>query len=56
MEISADENTVRRILTADFRMQVPEYQRKYSWTRDQWEEFWEDLKNIEGRGSHFLIL
>ena len=54
-EISATEDTVKSVLSRSYRFIVPEYQREYSWSEDQWQEFWSDLLNVvEGGGSHFL--
>lgn len=33
---------------------VPLYQRPYAWTRDQWEDLFEDLNSLERSDVHFL--
>ena len=37
------------------RFQVPPYQRRYSWEKDQWNDLWEDLTALETpQDKHFL--
>lgn len=38
-----------------FSFQIPEYQRGYSWSSDQWKDLWQDLSQVVQRGSlqHF---
>jgi len=54
INISADETTVNDILTRSHRFEVPDYQRQYSWTEEQWAELWEDLNSLEEGEMHFL--
>ncbi|TKX72170.1 DUF262 domain-containing protein [Halorubrum sp. GN11GM_10-3_MGM] len=55
LDITATENTVKNILSGNYRFQVPEYQREYAWTEEQWDDLWYDLKEvINTGGTHFL--
>lgn len=54
INISADETTIDDILSRSHRFEVPNYQRQYSWTEEQWSELWDDLISIEPGESHFL--
>jgi uncharacterized protein with ParB-like and HNH nuclease domain len=33
---------------------VPIYQRPYAWKKDQWEDLFEDIKNLDHNDTHFL--
>jgi len=52
--ISATEDTVNSLFSRNYRFIVPEYQRQYSWTEKQWEEFWNDLNSLKNNETHFL--
>lgn len=55
MEIKADELSINKILRDNediFR--VPNYQRRYSWTQEQWSDLWNDLNSISESETHFL--
>jgi uncharacterized protein with ParB-like and HNH nuclease domain/transcriptional regulator with XRE-family HTH domain len=53
--ISATEDTIDSVLSRSYRFVVPDYQRQYSWSKDQWQEFWNDLLGVvEEGGTHFL--
>lgn len=52
--ISADEDTVESVLKRNYKYRVPDYQRRYSWTEDQWRELWDDIKSLDGDRQHFL--
>ncbi|MDQ2052904.1 DUF262 domain-containing protein [Natronolimnohabitans sp. A-GB9] len=56
MNINADEKKIDRFLQRPrSRFNVPDYQRRYSWGEDQWEEFWSDLTSIVNtEQQHFL--
>lgn len=56
MDISADEEEVGRLLTrARTLFNVPDYQRRYAWDEDQWDDFWDDLQTLlTSRPKHFL--
>lgn len=56
MNINADEKKVDRFLQRPrSRFKVPDYQRRYSWEEQQWEEFWNDLTSIvDTEQQHFL--
>lgn len=52
--ISADEDTVESVLKRNYKYRVPNYQRRYSWTEDQWKELWDDVYSLDGSHQHFL--
>lgn len=55
MRIKADELTINKIFEGNediFR--VPNYQRRYSWDKDQWSDLWNDLVSLSGDETHFL--
>jgi hypothetical protein len=54
LEIKATERTLGQVLSGSFRMEVPKYQRAYSWMEEQWSTFWDDLQNIQQGETHFL--
>ena len=43
-------------LFSNSRFEVPQYQREYSWQRDEVDEFWSDLKNSINYDEYFLGL
>lgn len=53
-QITATEDTVKSLLSRKYRYIVPEYQRQYSWRKNQWEDLWRDLESIEEGHTHFL--
>jgi uncharacterized protein with ParB-like and HNH nuclease domain len=52
--ISANEDTVESVLSRNYKYCVPDYQRQYSWTEDQWMGFWNDLMALTDDKQHFL--
>lgn len=54
-DVSAQSVTLSTLLGGDHRFEVPDYQRQYSWKKEQWETFWRDIQNIERKDeTHFL--
>lgn len=51
---TVNEDNIEGVLDESVRFTVPDYQRLYSWEESQWEEFWEDLNELEEDESHFL--
>jgi len=43
-------------LISNYTFEVPPYQREYSWTADELEEFWSDLCAAQAESSYFLGL
>lgn len=55
MDISATEREIGGILESGlYRLEVPKYQRSYSWGKEQWDMFWNDLTSISRGETHFL--
>ncbi|WP_198668015.1 DUF262 domain-containing protein [Saliphagus sp. LR7] len=53
MDIDATESTLQGVFANKSTYTVPDYQRPYSWEKDQWEDFWTDLTTIQDT-THFL--
>ncbi len=58
--MQANKITIQEILTHDRQYIIPLFQRSYSWTKTEWQTFWDDIKdllNIEDNSdpkTHFL--
>lgn len=55
--MKASETTLRNLLEGTRQFQIPLFQRPYSWTENNWQTLWEDLKrlyNNEVDGSYFI--
>jgi uncharacterized protein with ParB-like and HNH nuclease domain len=33
---------------------VPDYQRRYSWEKDQWKDLWDDISSLQNDDTHYL--
>lgn len=53
MNIDATESTVQGVFANKSTYTVPDYQRPYSWEKEQWDDFWTDLNTIQN-SEHFL--
>lgn len=51
---TVNEDNIEGVLDESVRFTVPDYQRLYSWGESQWDEFWQDLNELEEDESHFL--
>lgn len=54
MNIDAAESTVQQAFSDKSTYTVPDYQRPYSWKKEQWSDFWNDLNSIPEESTHFL--
>lgn len=53
--IEAKEVKLQALLSnAQEAYKVPLYQRPYAWSRDQWEDLFEDLNSLKPNDVHFL--
>ena len=52
MKITCIDKEIRQILASDFYV-IPRFQRPYSWTKENIEEFWNDVV-VESEGNHFI--
>ncbi|ATW87027.1 uncharacterized protein DUF262 [Halohasta litchfieldiae] len=53
--LSADDYDINEILQGSHQIRVPDYQREYSWSKDQWAELWDDVYALtRERDNHFL--
>jgi hypothetical protein len=49
--------TFRQLLGNGLTYQVPQFQRDYSWTEDEWEDLWQDIVGLfteDGESAHYL--
>ena len=55
MKIDANGRKIREILERKICYEIPDYQRPYSWTKDQIEDLFNDLDSaVENEKNHFL--
>lgn len=53
--MEAREKSFKSIMQESNFIQIPFFQRKYVWKRENWEQFFDDLKNsYETKKEHFL--
>lgn len=53
--LSADDYVISEVLEGTKQIHVPDYQREYSWGKDQWSELWDDVYALtRERDNHFL--
>jgi uncharacterized protein with ParB-like and HNH nuclease domain len=54
-KIHAEEMKIEEVLTGNSEYyKIPDYQRRFSWKREQLEDFWFDLNSLEADEEHFL--
>lgn len=51
----AEAEYLQQVITGHVKFQIPEYQRNYSWEKEQFEDLWRDLNNVKDEDSknHF---
>jgi len=49
-----DAEKFQRMITPSVKFNIPEYQRNYSWTKEEWDDLWRDLNNVLGQGDDGL--
>lgn len=54
MDIDAGESTVQQAFSDKSTYTVPDYQRPYSWKKEQLTDFWNDLNSVSSDSTHFL--
>ncbi len=57
MNFNATNNTFRRLLGNGLTYKVPQFQRDYSWSTDEWDDLWEDIIALfepENDESHYM--
>lgn len=54
--MKAEEVEVRRLFNSDDQLLIPAWQRRYSWTEDEWRELWADVARTDAdpASSHFV--
>jgi len=53
--LGADDYDISEVLEGSHQIRVPDYQREYSWRKDQWSELWDDVYALtRERDNHFL--
>ncbi len=54
-DLGADDYDISEVLEGSHQIRVPDYQREYSWGKDQWSELWDDVYALtRERDNHFL--
>ncbi|WP_432448288.1 DUF262 domain-containing protein [Aliiroseovarius marinus] len=54
---STDNNTYRQLLAGGGTLQIPRFQRDYSWKEEQWDDLWSDVLDLMEEpdgGSHYM--
>lgn len=54
IDITASEDNIQNTFSRKNRFTVPDYQRPYSWKKEQWTDFWNDLTTLPDEETHFL--
>jgi hypothetical protein len=49
-----DAEKFQRMITPSVKFEIPEYQRNYSWSDEEWDDLWRDLNNVLGQGDGSL--
>jgi uncharacterized protein with ParB-like and HNH nuclease domain len=44
----ADADNFQKLITPSIKFEIPEYQRNYSWTKEELKDLWRDLNNVIG--------
>lgn len=57
MNFSTANQTFRQLLGNGLTYSIPRFQRDYSWTRDEWDDLWQDIQGtlaIDGEPAHYM--
>ncbi|WP_338813279.1 DUF262 domain-containing HNH endonuclease family protein [Bernardetia sp. Wsw4-3y2] len=54
MNIEPSSQTFADLMSSNTRYLVPRFQRDYSWEQEQWEDLWNDIRELEQEGSHYM--
>lgn len=54
MNIEPSNQTFSELMSNSTRYVVPRFQRDYSWEQEQWEDLWNDIKELDQEGSHYM--
>lgn len=52
-----ENNTFRKLIGNGLTYRIPRFQRDYSWTNDEWEDLWSDIRSTlkeGGEASHYM--
>ena len=53
--LSAETKNFQSIMSESRKLRIPQYQRDYSWSEEQWEELWNDiLKGKKNKNKHYM--
>jgi len=53
--LNPQELSFKQLIGQDKIYKIPKYQRNYSWTKEQWEDLWEDILGIEeSKDKHYM--
>ncbi len=53
-QIQATVHSFTELFASHKLLRVPLYQRPYSWDKDQWDQLWRDMTELDGDEPHFL--
>jgi len=53
--LAADDFDISEVLEGSHQIVVPDYQREYSWRKDQWSELWDDVYALTRERDHHFI-
>lgn len=57
MNFATSNETFRKLLGNGLTYAIPRFQRDYSWTQTEWEDLWEDIRNLfeeEAEPAHYM--
>jgi len=57
MNFNTTNSTFRQLLGNGLSYHVPPFQRDYSWTDDEWDDFWQDIHGLfeeDGELAHYM--
>ena len=53
--LTAETKNFQSIMTESRKLKIPQYQRDYSWSEEQWEELFNDiLKGKKNKNKHYM--
>ncbi len=52
--MSTENQSVQNMLGNGYKYKVPNFQRDYSWSDEQWEDLWIDIKTLDEEGQHYM--
>ena len=55
-KLNPQEQTFKQLISQDKEYLIPKYQRNYSWTKENWNDLWDDIIELEESSdkSHYM--